>query len=82
LAAASVTIEPVLQPNVGDTRSDPLGFAEQFRERGPILHVGRGHDSGDEDAARINQHVSFHSVNFFGTVESAWSGHRRRLNRG
>jgi hypothetical protein len=55
----------LVDPDVADGRCDPFCLTQQSRERGAVLHVGRGDDRGNEDAAGVNQDVALDAVYLF-----------------
>jgi hypothetical protein len=56
----------LIQPDVGDGRSDAFGFAQQFREGGAVLHIGLGDNGRDEDAGGVDEDVAFDVVDLTG----------------
>jgi hypothetical protein len=54
----------VVHPDVRESWHGPFGAAQQCRERGPVLHVGRSGQGRDEEAAGVDQRVCVYNVDF------------------
>jgi IS605 OrfB family transposase len=50
---------------VRDGRRDAFGLAQQPREGAPILHVGRGDHSSDQNSGGVDQHLAFDAIDLF-----------------